>query len=306
MAEPLNSDTAVPRLAAVTSAQARVSFEFFPPKDELGRKSLQQTIKRLAPLAPEFASVTYGAGGSTRHRTLETVIQLQKETSMPIAAHLTCMGAQRTEIDCLAQGYWTQGIRHIVALRGDAPNGDSFTYTRHPALYGSSVDLIAGLKRVADFEISVSAYPERHPDSPSWEHELDYLKRKIDAGSTRAITQFFFSADVFLRFLERVRAAGIDIPIVPGIMLQPNFKSVCRMANMCAVDVPDWYGKLFEGLEQDKLTRQLLTASLTVDLVAELRNHGVQDFHLYTLNRADIALAICRVLGVGQAISKAA
>lgn len=274
-----------------------VSYEFFPPKNEAMEKTLWESVKKLEPLNPDFVSVTYGAGGSTRERTHQSLVKIVQETTLKPAAHLTCVGSHQSEIEEIARGYWENGVRHIVALRGDPPAGIDSEYKPTPGGYAYSSDLVAGLKKIHDFEISVSAYPERHPESASWDVEIDNLKKKVDAGATRAITQFFFSPETFLRFLDRVMDAGITIPIVPGLMLQPNFKGLKRMAGMCGVEVPAWYEALFDGLDNDANTRQLLTSSLASELTAELHDYGVRHFHLYTLNRADLAYAVSRVLG---------
>lgn len=276
----------------------KVSFEFFPPKNQKMEDRLWSAIEKLEPLQPNFVSVTYGAGGSTRERTHRTVERMVRETDFAPAAHLTCVDATREEIDAVAQAYWDAGVRHVVALRGDPSNGIGETYVPHPDGYAYATDLTEGLKRIGDFEVSVSAYPERHPESANWNTEIDNLKRKVDAGANRAITQFFFSPDVFWRFQDRVLDAGIDIPIVPGLMLQPNFNGLQRMSKMCGVSVPAWYANLFEGLDQDPLTRDMLTATLAAELTAELHDRGVDHFHLYTLNRAEIATSVSRVLGL--------
>jgi methylenetetrahydrofolate reductase (NADPH) len=289
---------AIAHTASSGHRDIKVSFEFFPPKNSRMEKQLWETLGKLESFAPDFISVTYGAGGSTRSRTLDTVARVARETSLAPAAHLTCVDASCAEIDKIAADYWAAGVRHIVALRGDSPNGVAAAYTPPKDGYAYGSDLVAGLKRIADFEISVSAYPELHPESGTWEAELDNLKRKVDAGATRAITQFFFSPDTFFRFQDRVAAAGIDIPVVPGIMLQPNFTGLKRMSDMCGVAVPDWYGRLFEGLEDDPETRNLLTASLATELTAELRQGGVDHFHFYCLNRSELAMTIGRVLGM--------
>ena len=283
-----------------------VSYEFFPPKNEAMEKTLWESIQKLERLRPGFVSVTYGAGGSTRERTHRTVVRMAKETNLNPAAHLTCVESDKNEIDAIAKDYWENGVRHIVALRGDPTTGisDKYTPTANGYAYGS--DLVAGLKSIADFEISVSAYPERHPESPSWAAEIDNLKRKVDAGATRAITQFFFEPDTFMQFQDRVLDAGINIPIVPGLMLQPNFKGLKRMANMCGVTVPSWYSTLFQGLDNDVETRKHLTASLTSELSAELLDRGVKHFHLYTLNRSELALVVSRVLGLREKHPQAA
>jgi methylenetetrahydrofolate reductase (NADPH) len=282
----------------------RVSFEFFPPKTPEMDERLWSAIKRLEPLAPRFVSVTYGAGGSTRERTHATVRRIRLETGLEPAAHLTCVGATRAEIDAVARDYWGAGIRHIVALRGDPPSGpiggtpDADGYAPHPGGYGYAADLVAGLKRVADFEISVAAYPETHPAARSPEHDLDNLKGKLDAGASRAITQFFFDVDVFLRFRDRARAAGIGVPIVPGILPVTNFTQLKRMAAGCGAAIPPWMASHFEGLDDDPDTRRLVAASLAAEQCRRLHANGVHEFHFYTLNRADLIVAICHLLGV--------
>ena len=275
-----------------------VSYEFFPPKNEAMEKTLWESIQKLEPMNPDFVSVTYGAGGSTRERTHRTVVRMANETSLKPAAHLTCVESDKAEMDAIAKDYWENGVRHIVALRGDPTTGIDKRYIPSPNGYAYGSDLVLGLKSIADFEVSVSAYPERHPESGSWDVEIDNLKRKVDAGATRAITQFFFEPDTYMQFLERVLNAGIDIPIVPGMMLQPNFKGLKRMSKMCGVKVPDWYSSLYAGLDNDPDTRRLLTASLASELTAELLDRGVNHFHLYTLNRAELALVVSRVLGL--------
>ena len=275
-----------------------VSFEFFPPKTPKAEDRLWAAIAKLQPLQPDFVSVTYGAGGSTRERTHRTVERMARETDFRPAAHLTCVDATRKDIDEIAQEYWDAGVRHIVALRGDPSDGIGEAYQPHPDGYAYASDLVAGLKSVADFEISVSAYPELHPESQNWNAELDNLKRKADAGATRAITQFFFSPDTFWRFQDKVLDAGIEIDIVPGLMLQPNIKGLVRMSNLCGVAVPNWYQEMFDDLEDDPLTRDMLTASLMSELTAELYDRGVRHYHLYTLNRAEIASSVARVLGL--------
>jgi methylenetetrahydrofolate reductase (NADPH) len=285
------------------------SFEFFPPKTEEMETSLWAAFERLAMLAPRFVSVTYGAGGSTRERTHATVARIQSGTGVQAAAHLTCIAATRAEIDAIAESYWEAGIRHVVALRGDVPAeaGDlPAPYRPDPAGYAYAVDLVAGLKRLADFEISVAAYPETHPDAPSRRFDLDNLKRKIDAGATRAITQFFFDNDVYLRFVERARAAGITVPIVPGILPITNFARTVGFARQCGASIPARLSRLFDGLDGDPETRALVAASVAAEQCASLRRHGVDEFHFYTLNRAELVVAICRLLGVRPAIPAAA
>lgn len=275
----------------------RVSFEFFPPANEKAEASLWSCIDRLSPVNPEFVSVTYGAGGSTRERTHDTVVKIAKETDLEPAAHLTCVESTRAEIDAIAELYWESGIRHIVALRGDAPEGEG-GYVPHSDGYAYASDLVAGLKKVGDFEISVAAYPEAHPESVSAEADLDNLKRKIDAGATRAITQYFFDPEVYLNFLDRARAAGIHVPIVPGILPVTNFAQVKKFSNLCGTSVPDWLAGLFEGLDDDPETRKLVAASVVAEQCRVLHASGVKDFHFYTLNRADLTYAICHILGV--------
>ncbi|HEV8031713.1 MAG TPA: methylenetetrahydrofolate reductase [Stellaceae bacterium] len=276
----------------------RISFEFFPPKTPEMEERLWAVIKRLEPLRPRFVSVTYGAGGSTRERTHATVRRIRQETALEPAAHLTCVAATRDEIDAVARDYWEAGIRHIVALRGDPPIGPGGGYTPHPGGYDYAADLVEGLRRVADFEISVAAYPETHPSARSPGQDLDNLKAKLDAGASRAITQFFFDVDVFLRFRDRVRAAGITVPIVPGVLPVTNFAQLKRMASMCGASIPAWMGGHFDGLDDDPDTRRLVAASLAAEQCRRLHANGVHEFHFYTLNRADLIVAICHLLGV--------
>jgi methylenetetrahydrofolate reductase (NADPH) len=274
-----------------------VSFEFFPPKTPEMEARLWQAVKRLEPLAPRFVSVTYGAGGSTRERTHATVVRIRRETPLEPAAHLTCIGASRQEIDRVAEHYWEAGIRHVVALRGDPPM-ERGRYSAHPGGYAYAADLVAGLKRVADFEVTVAAFPETHPEAPSAEVDLDNLKRKIDAGAARAITQFFFDTAVYLRFVERARARGITVPIVPGILPVTNVAQTRKFAAQCGATLPAWMGGLFEGLDDDPETRRLVAASIAIEQCRILLAEGVGEFHFYTLNRADLAVAICHMLGV--------
>lgn len=273
-----------------------VSFEFFPPKTEKMQEQLWDSVARLAPLKPEFVSVTYGAGGSTRERTHDTVLRLKREKGLLPAAHLTCVAASKAEVDEVARLYWQEGIRHIVALRGDPPEGGK--YQPHPQGYAFAVDLVQGLKRIADFEISVAAYPETHPEARSAQDDLDNLKRKIDAGATRAITQYFFETATYLRFLERVRKAGITVPIVPGILPVTNFAQVRKFSAACGAGVPAWMADLFQGLDDDPDTRRLVAATMAAEQCRALANEGVKQFHFYTLNRADLVFAICHILGV--------
>lgn len=289
-----------PRIAGLPAPNARpvprLSFEFFPPATEKLEEQLWQCIRRLEPLAPRFVSVTYGAGGSTQERTHATVARLVSETSLTPAAHLTCVGATREEVDAVARQYWDAGVRHIVALRGDPPK-KSDVYTPHPGGYAQAEDLVRGLRRIGDFEISVGAYPETHPAATSPEADLDFLKRKLDAGATRAITQYFFEADVFLRFLDRCHAAGITVPIVPGIMPVTNFASLQRFSARCGASVPDWMGQLFEGLDDDPETRRMVAAVVAAEQVRLLQANGIDEFHFYTLNRPDLTYAIAHILG---------
>ena len=282
-----------------------VSFEFFPPKDEPMEQTLWQSVERLTPLKPKFVSVTYGADGSTRTRTHNIVTRIQSSTPLTAAPHLTCVGAPRDEILEIARTYWAHGIRHIVALRGDPPQGTT-KYVPHPQGYAYAVDLVQGLKSVADFEISVATYPEVHPESPSAGFELDNLRAKLDAGAQRAITQFFFDTDCFLRFRDRCAAAGIRASIVPGILPITRFPQMLRMAQRCGASVPDWLVHRFDGLDDDPDTRRMIAASVAIDQVQELQRHGVEEFHFYTLNRSELTYAICHALGVRPLATQAA
>jgi methylenetetrahydrofolate reductase (NADPH) len=284
-------------LFAEARGDIQVSFEFFPPKTEKMEQTLWESIKTLEPLEPRFVSVTYGAGGSTRERTHATVQRILKETSLTPAAHLTCVGASRDEIDAIAQDYWGLGVRHIVALRGDPPEPGS-KYQPHPQGYRDAVELVAGLKAVAPFDISVAAYPEVHPDSSSRAFDLENLKRKVDAGADRAITQFFFSADCFFRFRDEAAAAGIDAEIVPGILPVSNVATTRRFAQACGATIPKWLDDLFEGLDDLPAARQLIAATVAAELCGQLYAGGVRHFHFYTLNRAELSYAICHLLGV--------
>ena len=273
-----------------------LSFEFFPPKTEALEAQLWSCIRRLEPLRPRFVSVTYGAGGSTQARTHATVARIARETALTPAAHLTCVGASRGEVDDVARQYWDAGVRHIVALRGDPPAGEA--YEPHPDGYAYAADLVAGLKRVADFEISVAAYPETHPAAASPDHDLDNLKRKLDAGATRAITQYFFDGHVFLGFLDRAAAAGITASLVPGIMPVSNYAQAARFSAACGTTVPAWLGRLFEGTENDAELRRMIAAIVAAEQVRLLQSNGVDEFHFYTLNRPDLTYAIAHLLGV--------
>jgi len=284
-------------LFADVAGDIDMSFEFFPPKTEKMEETLWESIETLSPLGPRFVSVTYGAGGSTRERTHNTVARIARETGIPAAAHLTCVEATREEIDQVAQEYWAAGVRHIVALRGDPPRAGE-KYATHPGGYENAADLVAGLRKLHPFEISVAAYPECHPDSPNPSADIENLKRKMDAGATRAITQFFFEPETFFRFRDDCAKAGIDAEIVPGIMPVMNFASVQRMSAMCGTDVPAWMGRLFEGLDAHPAARQLVAATLAAELCRKLYAGGVRQFHFYTLNRAELSYAICHLLGV--------
>jgi len=295
-----SSNHASGRDGAAAPDEISVSFEFFPPKSADAENALWDTVCRLAPLRPAFVSVTYGAGGSTRERTHATVTRIAKETALTSAAHLTCVDATRSEVDEVARQYWDAGIRHLVALRGDPPE-EANGYSPTEGGYAYACDLVAGLREVAEFEISVAAYPEVHPDAPSSAFDLDNLKRKIDAGANRAITQFFFDNSVFLRFRDAVAAAGIDAPLVPGIMPVTNFNGIRRFAERCGASVPDWLATAFEGLDDDPDGRQRVSEKIACDQCLELVAHGVRDFHFYTLNRAELTAAICRQLGVAAA-----
>jgi len=284
-------------LFAEARGDIAVSFEFFPPKTEAMAETLWRSIETLAPLKPRFVSVTYGAGGSTRERTHATVERIVTETDLTPAAHLTCVGATREEIDEIARSYWQAGVRHIVALRGDPPELGQ-AYSPHPGGYANAAELVAGLKAVAPFEISVAAYPETHPDSDSAESDLDNLLRKIDAGADRAITQFFFSADCYLRFRDKLAERRPGIEIVPGILPVSNVATTRRFAGQCGAAIPEWLDRLFEGLDELPAARQLVAATIAGELCGQLYAGGVRHFHFYTLNRAELAYAICHLLGV--------
>lgn len=280
-----------------TPNPVQVSFEFFPPNSEKMEATLWQSVERLKGLAPRFVSVTYGADGSTRARTHNAVQRIVNETDLTAAPHLTCVGASRGEIDDIAREYWDMGVRHLVALRGDPPKG-SEGYEAHPDGYPYAADLVAGLRRVADFDISVAAYPEVHPEAPNPLFDLDNLKRKLDAGASRAITQFFFDIGVFLRFRDLAAAAGIGAPIVPGILPITRFPQLLRFAQMCGASVPDWLRDRFDGLDDDAETRRLIAASVAIEQVQRLQAEGISEFHFYTLNRSELTFAICHALGV--------
>lgn len=284
---------------AQTQKLPTISFEFFPPKTEEMERNLWEVISRLAPLTPNFVSVTYGAGGSTRERTHSTIARILSETDLTPAAHLTCVDATRADVDDVVARYYEVGVRHIVALRGDPPNGIGTAYKAHPQGYQTSADLVASIKRShADMEVSVSAYPEKHPESADLDADIDVLKAKVDAGAARAITQFFFDNDLYFRYLDRVRAAGITIPIVPGILPVQNFKLASNFAKRAGATLPEWLAKKFEGLDDDADTRRLVAATVAAEQVQNLSARGVENFHFYTMNRADLVFAISHLLGI--------
>jgi methylenetetrahydrofolate reductase (NADPH) len=280
------------------SGEIDVSFEFFPPKTEKMEQALWAAVRRLEPLKPKFVSVTYGAGGSTRERTHATVARILKETSLIPAAHLTCVGATRAEVDAVVRAYAAVGVRHIVALRGDPPAGAGTRFEPHPGGYANGAGLVAGIKGIANFEVSVAGYPEMHPESPSLRADLDNLKAKVDAGATRVITQFFFDNGHYLRFVERARAHGIWCPIVPGIVPIHNYKQVAGFAAKTGTSIPSWLARRFEGLDDDPGTTHLVAAAVAAEQVMDLVDHGTKQFHFYTLNRADLVYAICHLLGL--------
>ncbi|MBL8589839.1 MAG: methylenetetrahydrofolate reductase [NAD(P)H] [Methylobacteriaceae bacterium] len=286
------------RISRGATPALRVSFEFFPPKTAEMESALWESIQRLAPLGPHFVSVTYGAGGTTRERTHATVARLVRETTLKPAAHLTCVGATRAEINEVARAYHGAGVRHVVALRGDPPTGIDQPYIAHPQGYQSTPELITGLKAIGDFEVSVSAYPEKHPQSPTLLHDIDILKRKVDAGADRAITQFFFDNSVFYRYRDLAAAAGLTIPIVPGVVPVQNFKQTAGFARRTGASVPAWLAERFEGLENDPATRRLVAAAVCAEQVIDLIDHGVTDLHFYTMNKADLVFAICHLIGL--------
>jgi methylenetetrahydrofolate reductase (NADPH) len=284
-------------LFAEARGDIQVSFEFFPPKTDRMADTLWESILTLAPLGPRFVSVTYGAGGSTRERTHATVERILKETTLTPAAHLTCVGSSRDEVDAIARDYWQIGVRHLVALRGDPPEAGA-RFEAHPDGYKDAAELVAGLKKVAPFDISVACYPECHPEAASAQADIDHLKRKIDAGADRAITQFFFSAECFFDFRDRVAAAGLDVEIVPGILPVTNVAQARKFAAQCGTSIPDWLDRAFEGLDERPAARQLVAATVAAELCGQLYSGGVRHFHFYTLNRAELAYAICHLLGV--------
>jgi methylenetetrahydrofolate reductase (NADPH) len=284
----------------------RVSFEFFPPKTAEMEQTLWEAIGRLEPIAPSFVSVTYGAGGSTRERTHSTVRRIATETALMPAAHLTCVAATRGEVDAVIRSYRDAGVRHIVALRGDPTGGAGERYAPHPGGYRNAADLVDGIKCATDMDVSVAAYPEKHPDSPSVDADIDMLKAKVDAGADRAITQFFFENDHYFRYLDRVRARGINVPVVPGILPVQNFKQTKSFAGRCGASVPRWLAERFDGLDDDVATRKLVAAAVAAEQVLDLVGQGITDFHFYTMNRADLVYAICHMLGLRPMVKQAA
>jgi methylenetetrahydrofolate reductase (NADPH) len=298
--------TSALRTSRGASPSFNVSFEFFPPKTADMEQTLWESISRLVPLGPSFVSVTYGAGGATRERTHATVARIVAETPVQPAAHLTCVAASCAEVDEVARAYWQAGVRHVVALRGDPQGGPGSAYEPHPEGYATSTALVAGIRRVGDFEVSVSAYPEGHPESASIAADLDVLKAKIDAGATRAITQFFFENDAYFRYMDQVSAAGIAIPIVPGIVPVQNFKQTASFAKKTGASIPQWLADRFDGLDDDPATRRLIAATVAAEQVLDLVDNGVRDFHFYTMNRADLVYAICHLLGLRPKLEREA
>jgi methylenetetrahydrofolate reductase (NADPH) len=288
-------------------ANPAVSFEFFPPADEAMAQQLWQAVLRLAPLQPNFVSITYGADGSTRTRTHEFVQRVLRETDLLVAPHLTCVAASQQEVLDIAEGYWNQGVRHLVALRGDAPANSAASggYQPHPQGFGFASDLVRGLKQVANFEVSVAAYPEGHPESAGVDADLENLRRKVDAGANRAITQFFFETDLYLRYRDRCAASGVSISIVPGILPITRFPQMLRFAARCGTTVPEWLRRRFDGLDDDPETRRMIAANVAIEQVQRLREHGVDEFHFYTLNRGELSFAICHALGLRPQVREA-
>jgi methylenetetrahydrofolate reductase (NADPH) len=300
---PSQTTGPVARAGGRADGRVKLSFEFFPPKSEPAEESLWAAISRLAPLRPDFVSVTYGAGGSTRERTHRTVKRILDETTLKPAAHLTCVGASKAEVDEVIREYWDAGVRHIVALRGDPPPGEGGIggiYTPRADGYANATELTRAIRRISPFEVIVGVYPEKHPESPSLDHDIEVLKAKVDAGATHAVSQFFFDTDAFLRFRDQVDAAGITIPITPGIMPVTNFAGLKKMSVSCQTVIPAWLANLFEGLDGDADTRRLIACSVAAEMCAKLEEEGFDSFHFYTLNRADLVYAICRVLGVRE------
>jgi methylenetetrahydrofolate reductase (NADPH) len=293
----LDDNLRASRKTAETRPDLQISFEFFPPKTDVMEDRFWESVHKLAPLSPRFVSVTYGAGGSTRERTLRMVSRIAADTGVPAAAHLTCVGATKGEVDDVVRGYKEAGVSSIVALRGDPPEGIGQPFTPHPDGYQNAADLVAGIRKIGDFDISVAAYPEKHPQSESWDVEIDNLKRKIDAGANRAITQMFFSNADYLRYVERAQKAGITAPIVPGIQPIHSFKQISGFAGRCGASIPDWVAERFDGLDEDPETHALMAAAVAAEQVTELLDEGVTEFHFFTLNRSNLVLALARLLG---------
>lgn len=293
----LDDNLRASRQTADQRPELQISFEFFPPKTDVMEEKFWDSVHKLAPLKPSFVSVTYGAGGSTRERTLRMVRRIKADTGVDAAAHLTCVGATREEVDEVVRGYQAAGINRIVALRGDPPEGVGQPFTPHPDGYESAADLVAGLRRIGDFDISVAAYPEKHPQSRDWQSEIDNLKRKMDAGADRAITQMFFTNADYLRYVERARAAGITAPIVPGIQPIHSFRQISNFAARCGTSIPAWLAERFEGLDEEPETHALVASAVAAEQVTELLDEGVTQFHIYTHNRSPLALALGRILG---------
>lgn len=293
----INDDLRASRLTADKRPELQISFEFFPPKTDAMEEKFWESIGKLAPLKPRFVSVTYGAGGSTRERTLRMVRHITSDAGVPAAAHLTCVGATRGEVDDVVRGFAEAGVNRIVALRGDPPEGVGKPFVPHPQGYQNAADLVAGIRKLGDFDISVAAYPEKHPQSADWDTDIDNLKRKIDAGADRAITQMFFRNSDYLRFVDRARKAGITAPIVPGIQPIHSFKQISGFAARCGASIPDWLAERFEGLADDPETHALVAAAVAAEQVTELLDEGVTEFHFYTLNRSNLVLALARLLG---------
>lgn len=293
----IDDDHRASRLTADKRPELQISFEFFPPKTDAMEEKFWESINKLAPLKPRFVSVTYGAGGTTRERTLRMVRHITSDTGVPAAAHLTCVGASKGEIDDVVRGFADVGVKSIVALRGDPPEGIGQPFTPHPQGYQNAADLVSGIRKLGDFDISVAAYPEKHPQSADWDADIDNLKRKIDAGANRAITQMFFRNADYLRFVERARKAGVTAPIVPGIQPIHSFKQISGFAARCGASIPDWLAERFEGLDNDPDTHALVAAAVAAEQVTELLDEGVTEFHFYTLNRSNLVLALARLLG---------
>lgn len=286
--------------------EIKASFEFFPPNSEEMERTLWRSVERLEPVRPQFVSVTYGAGGSTRERTHATIKRILADTDLVPAAHLTCVSASRSEVDEVVRSYRDAGVRHIVALRGDPPEGLGSRYEPHPEGYATTAGLVRGIKDAGPFEVSVSAYPEKHPESADFETDLAVLAAKVDAGATRAITQFFFDNTAYFRFVDRVRARGIDVPIIPGILPVSNFTKIVDFAEKCGTSIPASFAQRFEGFDDDPETRKLVAAAVAAEQVTALREQGVTEFHFYTLNRAELVYAMCRLLGLGTPDEQAA